>query len=105
MEVVPFQEQLNPELRLGEGRSRTSSEKAMLFELKIWLPGQGAMRDLVRAESLKQAITFATNRYPNCKVEVPETAAKKPRLVRSKSGRREAARRRLKIVEDKREQT
>ena len=52
MEVVPFQEQLSPELRLGEGRSRTSSEKAMLFELKIWLPGQGAMRDLVRAESL-----------------------------------------------------
>ena len=104
MEVVPFQNQLDTELRLGEGRSRTSSEKAMLFELKIWLPGQGAMRDLVRAESLKQAITFATNRYPNCKVEVPETTAKKPKLVRSKSGRREAARRRLKIVEDKREQ-
>ena len=105
MEVVPFQNQLDPELRLGEGRSRTSAEKTALFELKIWLPGQGAMRDLVRAESLKQAITFATNRYPNCKVEVPETTAKKPKLVRSKSGRRETARRRLKIAENKREQT
>lgn len=102
MEVVPFQNQQDPELRLGEGRSRTSAEKAQLFELKIWLPGQGAMRDLVRAESLQQAITFATNRYPNCKVEVPETAAKKPRLVRSKRGPKETARRNLKLVEAKR---
>jgi len=103
MEVVPFQNQLDPELRLGEGRSRTSAENTQLFELRIWLPGQGAMRDVVRAESLKQAITFATNRYPNCKVEVPETAAKKPRLVRSSMGPKEAARKRLKIVEAKRE--
>jgi len=102
MEVVPFQEQQNPELRLGEGRSRTSAEKTQLFELKIWLPGQGAMRDLIRAESLQQAITFATNRYPNCKVEVPETVAKKPRLVRSKRGPKETARRNLKLVEAKR---
>lgn len=105
MEVVPFQEQQDPELRLGEGRSRTSAEKAQLFELKIWLPGQGAMRDLVRAESLQQAITFATNRYPNCKVEVPEQVAKKPKLVRSKRGPKETARRNLKLVEAKREQS
>jgi hypothetical protein len=103
MEVVPFQEQQDPDLRLGEGRSRTSSDKAQLFELKIWLPGQGAMRDLVRAESLQQAIEFAQNRYPNCKVEVPTTAAKKPKLARAKNGPREAARRRLKLVEKKNE--
>ena len=105
MEVVPFQNQQDPELRLGEGRSRTSAEKAQLFELRIWLPGQGAMRDLVRAESLQQAITFATNRYPNCKVEVPERAAKKPRLVRSTRGPKETARRNLKLAEAKREQS
>ena len=105
MEVTPFQQQLDPELRLGEGRSRTSAPKTALFELKIWLPGQGAMRDLIRAESLQQAITFATNRYPNCKVEVPEQAAKKPRLVRSKRGPKETARRNLKLVEAKREQS
>ena len=104
MEVVPFQEQLDPALRLGEGRSRTSAKKSMLFELKIWLPGQGAMRDLVRAESLRQAITFATNRYPNCKIEVPSTAAKKPKLVRSKRGPKEKARQNLRIVEAKRAQ-
>jgi len=103
MEVVPFQEQQDPELRLGEGRSRTSSDKAQLFELKIWLPGQGAMRDLVRAESLKQAIEFAQNRYPNCKVEVPTAAAKKPKLARAKNGPRETARRRLKLVEKRNE--
>jgi hypothetical protein len=105
MEVVPFQNQQDPELRLGEGRSRTSAEKAQLFELKIWLPGQGAMRDLIRAESLQQALTFAANRYPNCKIEVPSTAAKKPKLVRSNCGPKESTRRRLKLVEKKGEQT
>jgi hypothetical protein len=104
MEIMPFQEQLDPELRLGEGRSRTSAEKAMLYELKIWLPGQGPMRDLVRAESLQQALLFAQNRYPNCKIEVPDTAAKKPKLVRSNNGPKESARRRLKLVEKKGEQ-
>jgi len=77
----------------------------MLFELKIWLPGQGAMRDLVRAESIEQAIEFAQNRYPGCKVEVPSTAAKKPRLVRSTRGPKERARQNLRLVETKREQT
>ena len=104
MEVTPFQEQLDPALRLGEGRYRTCSANAMLFELKIWLPGQGAMRDLVRAESLQQAIQFAQNRYPNCKIEVPSTAAKKPKLVRSNCGPKESTRRRLKLVEKKGEQ-
>lgn len=104
MEVTPFQQQLDPELRLGEGRSRTSAEKTSLFELKIWLPGQGAMRDLIRAESLQQALLFAQNRYPNCKVEVPAAVAKKPKLVRSTRGPKETARRNLQLVERKNEQ-
>ena len=104
MEVIPFQQQSDPDLRLGEGRSRTSAEKTALFELKIWLPGQGAMRDLIRAESLQQALLFAQNRYPNCKIEVPDATAKKPKLVRSNNGPKESARRRLKLVERKNEQ-
>ena len=104
MEVIPFQQQSDPEVSLGEGISRTSAVKTALFELKIWLPGQGAMRDLIRAESLQQALLFAQNRYPNCKVEVPETTAKKPKLVRSNNGPKESARRRLKLVERKNEQ-
>jgi hypothetical protein len=67
--------------------SRTSAENTDLFELKIWVPGQGAMRDLIRAENLKQAITFAENRYPNCLVEVPATSVK-PKLIRSSAGRK-----------------
>lgn len=102
MEITPFQQQTDPELRLGEGRSRTSAEKTQLFELRIWLPGQGAMRDLIRAQSLQQALLFAANRYPNCKVEVPEQAAKKPRLVRSTRGPKEKARQNLRLVEAKR---
>ena len=104
MEVTPFQQQLDPELRLGEGRSRTSAEKSQLFELKIWLPGQGAMRDLIRAESLQQALLFAQNRYPNCRIEVPATAAKKPKLVRSSCGPKETARKNQKLLERKNEQ-
>lgn len=83
---MPFQPQTDPEQRLGEGISRTSAEKTKLFELTVWLPGQGAMRDLVRAENLKQAIKFAENRYPNCRVEVPPKTAKKPKLARSHTG-------------------
>ena len=74
-----------------------------LYELKIWLPGQGAVRDLVRAESVNQALQFARNRYPNCMVEVPPLPAQKPRLARSVVGPREAERRRLKLLEKKRD--
>jgi len=102
--VNPLQWDLDQEIQLGEGVSRTSSEKAKLFELRIWLPGQGPMRDLVRAESLKQAIEFAQNRYPKCRVEVPGSVAGKPKLARSSPGPKEKARRRLNLVEKQREQ-
>jgi hypothetical protein len=103
MEIVPFQQNQDPNRNLGEGVSRTSSERSKLYELKIWLPGQGAMRDLVRAESVNQAIQFARNRYPNCVVEMPSAPAPKPRLARSNVGPREAERRRLRLVEKKRD--
>lgn len=100
----PLQWEEDREVQLGEGVSRTSSEKAKLFELRIWLPGQGPMRDLVRAESLKQAIEFAQNRYPKCRIEVPGSVAGKPKLARSSPGPKETARRRLNLVEKQREQ-
>jgi hypothetical protein len=102
--VNPLQWEEDREVQLGEGVSRTSSEKAKLFELRIWLPGQGPMRDLVRAESLKQAIEFAQNRYPKCRIEVPGSVAGKPKLARSSPGPKETARRRLNLVEKQREQ-
>jgi hypothetical protein len=102
--VNPLQWEEDREVQLGEGVSRTSSERAKLYELRIWLPGQGPMRDLVRAESLKQAIEFAQNRYPKCRIEVPGSVAGKPKLARSSPGPKETARRRLKLVEKQSEQ-
>ena len=97
----PLQWDLDRDRKLGEGVSRTSSEKAKLFELQVWLPGQGAMRDLVRAESLQQAVEFAGNRYPNCRIEVPPQAAKKPKLARSKTSPSVAAKSRKKLADKK----
>jgi len=97
----PLQWEENRDLKRGEGVSRTSSEKAKLFELQIWLAGQGAMRDLIRAESLQQAIEFAKNRYPNCRIDVPPQAAKKPRLARSKTSPSVVANSRRKLADKK----
>ena len=97
----PLQWEENRDLKLGEGVSRTSAEKAKLFELQVWLPGQGAMRDLIRAESLQQAIEFAGNRYPNCRIDVPPQAAKKPRLARSKTSPSVVANSRRKLADKK----
>jgi hypothetical protein len=67
--VLQWQEDFERSQRLGEGRSRTSSERSDLYELQIWLAGQGAMRDLIRAESLQQAMWWLRNgrklRSPN----------------------------------------
>ena len=97
--VMQWKEDFEKSQRLGEGRSRTSSEKSELFELMIWLGGQGAMRDLIRAESLQQAIEFAKNRYPNCRVDVPPTAAKKPKLARSTTSPSVVAKTRKKLAD------
>jgi hypothetical protein len=97
----PLQWEENRDRMLGEGVSRTSAENAKLFELTIWLGGQGAMRDLIRAESLQQAIEFAKNRYPNCRVDVPPKAAGKPRLARSKTSPSVAAKSRKKLADKK----
>jgi len=52
------------------------------FELVIWLPGQGPMRDLVRAKTIQEAIHWAKFRYKNAKVEIAQPSAK-PELARS----------------------
>jgi hypothetical protein len=77
--------------------------KLRQYELTIWLPGKGAKRDLVKGLSLNHAIQVARNLYPNCMVEVPPETAPKPRLARSNVGPREAERRRLRLVEKKRD--
>lgn len=75
------------------------SDNVQYFELKIWLPGQGPLRDLVKAESLQQALHFVKNRYPACRVEVPDTVSKMTRLARSSDGRKKAAQRITKLTQ------
>ena len=99
--VLQWQEDFERSQRLGEGRSRTSADRTQLYELQIWLAGQGAMRDLIRAESLKQAILFAENRYPGCRVDVPPKTAKKPKLARSRTSPSVAAKSRKNSADKK----
>lgn len=75
-----------------------SQELEQLHELLVWLPGRGAMRTVVQAESLEQAVELAEKRYSRSRVEVPQ-AAVKPKLVRSHTGPKLAARLRKKLME------
>lgn len=58
------------------------SAPAEYFELLIWKPGQGPMRDLIQARTLQDAIHLARFKYKNAKVEIPSPAAK-PELIRT----------------------
>lgn len=49
---------------LGEGLSRTSDPRAKLFEVVVRYNGQQPMREWLKACSRKEALKFATNRYP-----------------------------------------
>lgn len=75
-----------------------SSQPFEYFELRVWLPGQGALRDMVRATSLRQAMLLAQIRYPGCLVEVPEGAAKLRPLARSSDGPKTRQRRRNRLL-------
>jgi len=72
------------------------------YELQIWLPGQGALRDIVRAESLQQALLFARKRYSGCLVEVPGRAAKLRALSKSSNGTESERLRKLKALKNQR---
>lgn len=75
------------------------------FELLIWLPGRGGLRQLVRAESLERALQIAQYKWPDSKIEVPPPVARKPKLVRSKTCPRAAARTRAKLLQEKQMKT
>lgn len=69
--------------------------KKEYFELLVWLPGRGPLRDLVKAESLVDAISLVKFRHKGSRVEVPPPSTK-PVLVRSDNyGRPAQIRRRL----------
>lgn len=60
----------------------TSAKNATYFELIVWLPGQGPLRNLIRAESPQQAMAQAKSKYRGCRVELAPPAAK-PDLIRT----------------------
>lgn len=71
------------------------------FELQVWLPGRGAMRQLVKATSMEHALAVARSKYPDAVVDVPPQTAGKPRLARSRTSPSVAAKARTKILEAK----
>lgn len=60
----------------------TPAKKETYFELIIWLPGQGPMRNIIKAESVSMAVAKAKNKYRGCLVELAPPAAK-PSLIRT----------------------
>lgn len=92
----------NPPTRKAGALAMDEAKKLDYFELQIWLPGQGPLRDLIRAESLRQALVFARNRYPGCLVEVPETPAKLRPLSKSYNGAKSERQRKLKAFKNER---
>ena len=53
------------------------------FELLVWLPGRGPLRELFRAPTLAEAVELAELTYGGCQVEVPPAIEKKSQLARS----------------------
>jgi hypothetical protein len=60
-----------------------SQSAASYFELLVWLPGRGPLRQLFQADTVEAAVVFAEAAYGGCLVEVPPPAQAKPRLLRS----------------------
>lgn len=60
------------------------AKDAKYFELLIWLPGQGPLRNIVKAESPQQAVATAKNKYRGCRVELAPVAAKAD-LIRTRT--------------------
>ena len=60
-----------------------SQSAANYFELLVWLPGRGPLRQLFQADTVEAAVVLAEAAYGGCRVEVPPPVAAKPRLIRS----------------------
>ena len=60
-----------------------SRSAANYFELLVWLPGRGPLRQLFQADTVEAAVASAEAAYGGCLVEVPLPAQAKPRLIRS----------------------
>jgi hypothetical protein len=60
-----------------------SQSAANYFELLVWLPGRGPLRQLFQADTVEAAVASAEAAYGGCLVEVPPPVQVRPRLIRS----------------------
>ena len=65
------------------------------FELLVWLPGRGPMRDIFKGTTVLEAIQVAKLRHAGCRVDIPPLVVRRSTLVRSENyGRPTPTRRR-----------
>ena len=65
------------------------------FELLVWLPGRGPLRDIFKARTVPEAVQVAKLRHAGCLVEIPPLVVRRSTLVRSENyGRPTPTRRR-----------
>jgi hypothetical protein len=65
------------------------------FELLVWLPGRGPMRDIFKGTTVLEAMQVAKLRHAGCRVDIPSLVVRRSTLVRSENyGRPTPTRRR-----------
>jgi hypothetical protein len=79
-------------------QSRLNQSAASYFELLVWLPGRGPLRQLFQADTVEAAVVLAEAAYGGCRVEVPPPVAAKPQLIRSSTSPSVARRARNRAV-------
>jgi hypothetical protein len=65
------------------------------FELLVWLPGRGPLRDIFKGDTVLEAMQVAKLRHAGCRVDIPPLVVRRSTLVRSENyGRPTPTRRR-----------
>ena len=75
--------------------TKLNISKDEYFELLVWLPGRGPMRDIFKGTTVLEAIQVAKLRHAGCRVDIPPLVVRRSTLVRSENyGRPTPTRRR-----------
>ena len=75
--------------------TKLNISKDEYFELLVWLPGQGPLRDIFKGTTVLEAMRVAKLRHAGCRVDIPPLVVRRSTLVRSENyGRPTPTRRR-----------
>jgi hypothetical protein len=75
--------------------TKLNISKDEYFELLVWLPGRGPMRDIFKGTTVLEAMQVAKLRHAGCRVDIPPLVVRRSTLVRSENyGRPTPTRRR-----------